>query len=72
MVQLIIDIPDDQETRIITAICNTKGYSDSLGISQRQFAKRYIVQHIKDVVRFYEREEAKKTAISGINDVNVS
>lgn len=62
MAQIIIEVPDNQVTRVQTALCTTA----NLAISAAN-AKSVIVNYIKAVVKRYEAEQSKAT-----NDIAVS
>ena len=58
MAQIILDIPLGVTNRVLDAIAAAKGWTATSGLTKAQFAKQYIVRHIKDIVQDYEMNAA--------------
>jgi hypothetical protein len=74
MAQIIITVPDDQVDRIRTAFSNTGVFFNDPPNPPAtiQQVKDVLATHIKNIVRDYEREVARRAAIGGIVDVEPS
>jgi hypothetical protein len=67
MAQIVLDIPDNQVARVRTALCAVGRWDPASGLTQAQFAKQFVANHIKAVVIRYESEQAKLN-----NDITVT
>lgn len=74
MAQIIINIPNDKLSRVIDALCSLHGYRATLldgtanPETKQQFAKRKIIEKIKDDVRSIELSSSYATSQQTIND----
>lgn len=64
MAQVIINVPDDKEQRVVDAFAQVYGWTDTLGITRRQFVKKKIRDFIVEVVVRAESGEAQRAAIA--------
>lgn len=67
MAQIVIDVPDNQVTRVLTAFASVYKYNPASGLTQAQFAQSKIAAFVKSVVVRYETEQAQAS-----NDINVT
>jgi len=85
--ELSITIPDSKKTRLINGICYTNGYEEKIPTSdgtyitnpesKADYAKRMVIQYMKNCVVSYESnrdaEEAKQLAIiKATSDISLS
>jgi hypothetical protein len=61
MATLTITIPDDQLTRVVTALCTLQG----VAVSPAN-AKQVLIAHIKQIVYGFENDANTRTAIAGL------
>jgi len=66
MAQIVLDVPDNQVSRVLAALTDHPAFAGS-GLTAAQFAKQRIANMVKGVVVRYETEQAKTT-----NDINVT
>jgi hypothetical protein len=66
MASISISYPDDQQDRIVDALCYDGGWSADLGVTRGAFAKRMVAQLVKDRVRTVEEERARVAALAGV------
>lgn len=62
MSQIILNIPDDKETRFINAFAKVFGWDTKLEITKKQFFKRKLKDYMKDVVFRSEISEVNNQA----------
>ena len=79
---ITINIPDAIATRVVNGVAYQHGYADTIINEQGEeidnpetkavYAKRMVIQNIKNAVRAYEATQAAETArqlaISAVND----
>ncbi len=63
MATLTITYPDAQRARIVDALCGYHGYTgDDTALARGTFARQAVGQLIRDVVRAWESQEARRVA----------
>lgn len=62
MAQVIIDIPNNQVTRINEAFADLYGWSSELGVTKTQFAKAKIIDYIRSTVKSSEGNIQERSA----------
>lgn len=78
MSQITLTFPDDQQTRIINGICKDMGYSATLEDgspnpeTKAQFAKRVIIERIKNMVTSGELKEAEEAIQVDQTELNIT
>ena len=81
MADIIITIPNAQLNRVVNSVCSLRGYQDNIldidGNStpnpetRQQFARRQLIEFLKDHVRSFEAQRDSELArINAINTVN--
>lgn len=68
MTQITISIPDEQTDRVVDALCARGGYSDSLGVTKKAFAKQFVINFVKGNVAEHEATQAALQAVETANE----
>lgn len=60
MAQIIITIPDLHENRVLDAVTVRHGWTVESGLTKKQFVKKYLIDILKDDVKFIEAQTARE------------
>jgi hypothetical protein len=69
MVDVTFTIPDEEMPRVLAAFSNFRDFSES-GLTEAQWARRCVMNYVRDTVRDYERNQARIVALSTVTDIN--
>lgn len=67
MASITITIPDAVVTRVLDAMATRYGWSSDSGLTKAQFAKKVIIDLLKDAVKLHEGNLASQQAMEVSN-----
>ena len=68
MAQIIIDIADADETRVLRRVAEAYGWTSTSPMNRKQYAKAMLAQHVANLVRGMERAEREAAALAAVAD----
>jgi hypothetical protein len=66
MASITIQFPDAQQQRIVDALCLSANYNAATDGTKAAFAKKQVIQMVKDRVAATEREQARLAALAAV------
>jgi hypothetical protein len=66
MATITLTYPDDQQQRIVNALCEEGGWTPESGVTRGAFAKRMVVDYVKRVVVAQDRAAARAAALAAV------
>jgi hypothetical protein len=66
MASIILIVADDQLDRVINALCIAGGWTQDSGVTKGAFAKAFVVQNVKSIVKSVEYQQAEQTALASV------
>ncbi len=68
MAQIVLEIPNDQAARVVTALCSVGNYTGDPDdqTARREFARGVVRSYVRQTVLAYEQRQAAAAAMASV------